>query len=327
MRICVFGAGAIGAFIGAELAAAGQQVSLVARGAHLAALQRHGVTVLGEKERRGLRIAVTDDPRELGVQDYVLATVKSHSLPQAAASMKPLLGRETAVVTMQNGIPWWYFYRSQSRWEGHRLESVDPGGTLWETLGPERAIGAVVYPSCEVVEPGVVRHLHGHRLMVGEPDGRRSRRVEGLAGALRNGGFKAPVRTRIRDDVWLKLWGNLAFNPISVLTAATLAQIGRDQPARRVVRLMMEEGRTVATALGVELPVDVDTRIDWAVDVGEHRTSMLQDLEAGRPLETGPVVAAVTELGRLVGVETPTIDAVLALVELRASCSLAPGAG
>ena len=232
--------------------------------------------------------------------------------------MRPLLGPATSVVTAQNGVPWWYFYKLTGPWENHRLESVDPGGRIWDVLGPERAIGCVVYPSCEIVEPGVVRHIDGRRFMLGEPDGSKSERVETLSKAFTSADLKAPVRPRIRDDIWLKLWGNVSFNPVSVLTLATLEQMTGDAAVRAVIREMMLEAQRVAEKLGVKFPVDVDTRIGWAADVGAHKTSMLQDLEMGRPLEIDALVASVSELGRLVDLPTPTIEAVLALVSLRA---------
>jgi 2-dehydropantoate 2-reductase len=248
----------------------------------------------------------------------VFLTLKAHSLTEMAPRLGPLLGPDTAVVTAQNGIPWWYFFKLPGPWENRRVESVDPGGRIWETLGPERAIGSVVYPSCEIVEPGVVRHIDGRRIMLGEPDGSRSERIASLSKALTAAGFKAPVRDRIRDDIWLKLWGNVSFNPVSVLTGATLEQMAGDAPVRKVIRDMMAEAQAVAEKLGVRFSVDVDTRIGWAEDVGAHKTSMLQDLELGRPMEIDALVGSVSELGRLVGLGTPTIDVVLAAVRLRA---------
>jgi 2-dehydropantoate 2-reductase len=318
MKVCVFGAGAIGSLIGARLAGSpGVDLSLVARGAHLDAIRSRGLVLLDAGGRKTAQVRATADPAELGAQDHVLITLKAHALPSAVESMAPLLGSRTTVVTAQNGIPWWYFHALPGDWEGRRLSSVDPGGAIWSALGPERAIGCVVYPSCEVVEPGVVRHLDGERLMLGEPDGSVTGRVSELAAALHAVGFRAPVRRRIRDDLWLKLWGNVSFNPVSALTKSTLAEIGGHPPSLAVVRTMMEEAAAVARRLGARFPVDVDTRIRWALAAGEHRTSMLQDLERGRRLEIGALIGAVAELGRMVGLATPTIDVVLALLELR----------
>ena len=317
MRICVFGAGAIGSLIGARLAALGADVSLVARGAHLAAIRERGLVLIEGESRTTSHPRATDDPAELGPQDHVIVALKANAISAAVDSMLPLLDDDTTIVAAQNGIPWWYFHASGGSFEGHRIDSVDPGGCIWNGLKPERAIGCVVYPSCEVVEPGVVHHLDGERLMLGEPGGAVTERVSEIAGALDAAGFRAPVRRRIRDDLWLKLWGNVSFNPVSALTLATLAEIGAHAPSLAVVRTMMVEAEAVALALGARLPVSVETRIDWALGAGEHKTSMLQDLERGRRLETEALVGAVAELGRLVGVATPTIDLVLGLLELR----------
>jgi len=318
MKFCIYGAGAIGGYLGAELALSGNQVTLIARGPHLKAIQKNGLTLVKEGESKTVDVSCTDDPTEAGPQDYVIITLKAHSVSGIVEQMLPLLGPDTPVVTAQNGIPWWYFHKLQGSWEGHQLESADPGGRIWKTLGPERAIGCVVYPSCEIVEPGVIRHVQGKRFMLGEPDGTRSDRIMALSEALTPSGLKAPVRTKIRDDIWLKLWGNVSFNPVSVLTLATLEQITAHEGVRGVIRNMMTEAQSVAAQLGVQFPVDVDKRIGWAADVGAHKTSMLQDLEMSRPMEIDALVSTVAEMGRLVDVPTPTIDVVLSLVRLRA---------
>lgn len=318
MKLCIYGAGAIGGYLGAELALSGVDVTLIARGSHLEAIRANGLTLIIDGERKVARVRATDSPSEAGAHDFVILGLKAHSVPAIVGGMAPLLGPETAVVTAQNGVPWWYFHRLVGPYENRRVESVDPGGRIWDTLGPERAIGCVVYPSCEIVEPGVVQHIDGRRFMVGEPDGSKSDRVARLSRALTEAGLKAPVRPRIRDDIWLKLWGNCSFNPVSVLTLATLEEMTSHPPTREVIRLIMTEAAAVAKALGVAFPVDVETRIGWGGDVGAHKTSMLQDLERGRPMEIDALVGAVSELGRLVGVPTPTLDAVLALVRLRA---------
>jgi len=319
MKICIYGAGAIGGYLGAELALAGYDVTLIARGPHLAAMQKNGLTLLIGDEKKVANVRATDNPVDVGPQDYVFITLKAHSTLPIVDKITALLGRDTAIVTAQNGILWWYFYKLTGPWENHHLESADPDGRIWKTLGPERAMGCVVYPSCEIVEPGIVRHLYGNRFMVGEPDGSKSERAVALSKALRSAGLKAPVRQKIRDDIWLKLWGNVSFNPVSVLTHATLEEITGDEDARSVIRNMMLEAQAVATKLGVKFPVDVDKRIGWAADVGAHKTSMLQDLEMGRPMEIDALVASVAEMGRLVDVATPTIDVVLKLVRLRAT--------
>jgi len=317
MKICIYGAGAIGGYLGAELARTGCEVTLIARGAHLEAMRRDGLTLLIGNERRVAQVRCTDDPAAVGPQDYVILSLKAHSVAPIVAQLRLLLGPETPVVTAQNGILWWYFYRLPGPWENHHLAAADPGGRIWRALTPERAIGCVVYPSCEIIAPGVVRHIEGNRFMVGEPDGSKSGRVTALASVLSDAGIKAPVRDRIRDDIWFKLLGNATFNPVSVLTGATLEQMGTDEGGRALILAMMTEAAAVATRLGVQLPMEIGKRIEGAVKVGAHKTSMLQDFEHGRPLELDALVAAVTEIGRLVGVPTPALDLVLNLVKLR----------
>jgi 2-dehydropantoate 2-reductase len=318
VKICIYGAGAIGGLLGARLALAGEEVTLIARGPHLAAIRANGLTLRTEGKELLARPQATSDPQEAGPQDCVIVTLKAHSVAAVATAMQPLLGPETAVVTAMNGVPWWYFYKLAGPHEGYRIRCVDPDGTLWRLIPGERCLGCVVYPAAEVVSPGVVEHYYGNRFMLGEPDGSKSARATRLSDALTRAGFKAPVRPRIRDDIWVKLWGNLSFNPVSALTTGTLAGIAGDPGTRAVVRRMMVEAEAVGSALGVKFGVDIDTRIQWAADIGEHRTSMLQDLELGRPMEIDALVTAVAEMGDLVGVDTPFIDAVLALVIQRA---------
>ena len=311
MKICIYGAGAIGAYLGAQLAEAGTDVSLIARGPHLAAMQANGLTLKIGDETKNFRLHCTDNPAELGPQDYVIVTLKAHSVAGILEPVQPLLGPDTAFVTAQNGILWWYFHAFPGPLASHHLQTADPGGAIWNAIGPERAIGCVVYPSCEIEEPGVVRHLEGNRFMLGEPDGTKSERVVRLSRVLAEAGLKAPVRRKIRDDIWLKLLGNATFNPVSVLTGATLEELGTDPETRAIIEAMMTEARDVAAALGVEFALSIDKRIDGAVAVGAHKTSMLQDFEAGRQLELDALVASVAEIGRLVDVPTPSIDDVL----------------
>lgn len=318
MRICVFGAGAIGGYMGAKLAQAGAEVSLVARGPHLAAMQARGLTLIEDGESTTVPVRAEADPAALGVQDYVIVTLKAHSVPGVVARMQPLIGPDTTIVSGVNGVPWWYFHKIGGPLEGTRLSSVDPGNVQWDGFGPDRVLGCVVYPAAEVAEPGVVRHVEGNRFSLGEPDGSKSDRAQRLSEALQAAGLKAPVRPRIRDEIWVKLWGNLSFNPISALTHATLDVLCSDPGTRAVARGMMVEAQEIAEKLGVKFPVDVDRRIEGGAAVGAHRTSMLQDLDAGRPMEIDALVTAVQELGHLTQTPTPTIDAVLALVRLRA---------
>ncbi len=324
MKICIYGAGAIGGYLGVQLALAGEDVTLIARGPHLEAMRAKGLKLLIDGGERIAHPFCTADPSEAGPQDYVIVTLKAHSAPAVVQPMQPLLGPETAVVTAVNGVPWWYFYGLEGPWRDHRLETVDPGGAQWSGIGPERAIGCVVYPATEVVEPGVIQHLDGNRFTLGEPSGEKTDRVKALASAFISAGLRAPVR-RIRDEIWVKLWGNLSFNPISALTLETLDTVATDVGTRAVAKAMMLEAKAIGDELGVRFPVDVERRIDGAAAVGAHRTSMLQDLERGRPMEIDALVSSVQEMGRLVGVPTPTIDVVLALVQQRARVAGAYG--
>ncbi|WP_292292891.1 2-dehydropantoate 2-reductase [Marivita sp.] len=319
MKICVFGAGAIGGYMGVKLAQAGADVSLVARGPHLAAMQSGGLKLIEEGgQETVVSVTASDDPASLGEQDYVIVTLKAHSVPPVVEKMQPLIGPNTTIVSGVNGVPWWYFHKIGGAHEGTRLESVDPGNAQWDGFGPDRVLGCVVYPAAEVIEPGVVKHIEGNRFSLGEPDGSKSERAVALSQALSSAGLKAPVRPRLRDEIWVKLWGNLSFNPISALTHATLDVLCTDPGTRAVARGMMLEAQEIAEALGVKFPIDVERRIDGGAAVGAHRTSMLQDLDQGRPMEIDALVGSVQELGRVVNVPTPTIDTVLALVQLRA---------
>ncbi len=319
MKICVFGAGAIGGFLAARLAAAEvADVTVVARGPHLAAIQSDGLTLMSEGRTTVHRVAATDDPAQAGPQDYVVLTLKAHSLPPAADSLQPLLGPDTALVAAINGIPWWYFHKLPGPFEDRRVDSVDPGGRVWERLHPSRVIGAIVYPAAEVPRPGVVEHGYGDRFSLGEPDGSRSERIRRLSEALIKAGLKAPVRPRIRDELWVKLWGNLAFNPISALTGAHLDVLLADPGTHALARAMMVEGQAVAEALGITFAIDVDKRLAGGAEVGHHKTSMLQDLERGRPMEIEALLGSVVELAGWVEVPVPTCGAILALVRQRA---------
>ena len=318
MKICVYGAGAIGGYLAVQLANTDAEVSVVDVGPQLDAIRENGLKLLIDGEERVARPRATNDPAELGPQDAVIVTLKANTAPLVVDAMQPLLGPATAVVTAVNGLPWWYFYGLDGPYRDHRLKSVDADDQQWNGIGPERVIGCVVYPAAEVVEPGVVRHVEGNRFTLGEPTGERTERAQQLGKAMIAAGFKAPVRPRIRDEIWVKLWGNLCFNPISALTGETLDVIATEPGTREVARRMMLEAQAIAETLGVRFPVDVDARIAGAAEVGKHKTSMLQDLEHGRAMEIDALVTVVQEVGRLVGIETPTIDTVLALVIQRA---------
>ena len=317
MKIAIFGAGAIGGFLGVKLAAAGADVTFVARGPHLAAMQANGVTLISGEERLVVRPRCVGTAAEAGVQDYVVVTLKAHALPAAAPDIASMMGPNSALITGVNGIPYWYFHGLAGPYEGRVVQSVDPGGVVSATLPPAQAIGCVVYPAAEVIAPGVIEHTYGDRFSLGEPDGSRSERVEAISHLLISSGLKAPVRPRIRDEIWVKLWGNLCFNPLSALTGATLDVITGRPDLRGVCRAMMIEAQGVAEALGVKFPISVDKRIDGAAEVGVHKTSMLQDLERGRPMEIDALLGAVVELGEMVGQRMPICESVLALVRQR----------
>src|ERR1700761_6945856 len=317
MKICIYGAGAIGGYLGVQLALAGADVSLVARGAHLAAMRANGLKLLIGDEERVVHPRCTDNPSELGPQDFVIICLKAHSITGAIDAMKPLMGPQTRLVTAVNGIPYWYFYKHGGAYEGSTLESIDPGGRQWRELGPERAIGCIVYPATEIEAPGVVRHVYGNQFPLGEPSGEMSDDIRRLSALFPAAGLKAPVLDRIRDEMWLKLWGNVCLNPISALTHATLDVICSDPDTRALSKAIMLETQGIAESFGVRFRVDVERRIEGARKVGAHKTSMLQDLERGRPMEIDPLVTVVQEMGRLTGIATPALDAVLALVAQR----------
>jgi 2-dehydropantoate 2-reductase len=313
MRIAVLGAGAIGAYVGAALARGGAEVHLVARGANLEAMRRHGIRVLSPRGDFAARLPATEDPRDIGPVDVVFLGLKAHAYGNAGPLLDPLMDDETAVVAAQNGIPWWYFYGLDGPFSGHRVETVDPGGEVSRVIAPERAIGCVVYAGTELEAPGVVRHLEGTRFTIGEPDGSMSDRCREFSEAMVAGGLKCPVETtELRNEVWVKLMGNVSFNPLSALTRATIGGMCRYEPTRRLISAMMQETLEVAHALGAEPSVSVERRLAGGEKVGEHRTSTLQDLLAGKPLELGPIIEAVVELAELTEVPVPSLRAVAA---------------
>jgi 2-dehydropantoate 2-reductase len=318
MRFVIVGAGAIGGYLGARMARAGLDVTLVARGAHLAAMQARGLRVRGAEGDFEARPAVTGDLASVGAADVVILGVKAHSLTELAPRLRPLLAADTAVVSTQNGLPWWYFERLGGELDGVRLERVDPGGAIAAAIEHRRVVGSIAYFATSLVEPGVIQHVEGNRLSLGEPDGTRSERCRRIADALISAGLRCPITTRIRHEIWVKILGNIAFNPISALTGATLGQMARHPHAAALARAIMAEAEAVATRLGIELPISIDQRMAGAERVGEHRTSMLQDLEAGRPMELAAVVGAVVELGERLGVPMPCTRAIYACAALLA---------
>ncbi|MDP1646642.1 MAG: 2-dehydropantoate 2-reductase [Rubrivivax sp.] len=318
MKICVVGAGAIGGYLGARLALAGEEVTFIARYRNLEAINAQGFRLILEdgSEQHAASVRAVQRYADAGEQDAVLLTVKAHQVRDLLPDLRALFGPRTMVVTMINGIPWWYFHKLAGPHEGRTLESVDPGGVLGANIEPERVIGSVVYPAAELVAPGVVKVIEGNRFTLGEPDGTRSERIEALSRSLMRAGFKAPVAKDIRSEIWVKLWGNLSFNPISALTHATLEDICRFPPTRQLAAAMMAEAQRVAEALGVRFKITLEQRLAGAEAVGAHKTSMLQDVEHGRALELEALVGAVVELGRVTAVPTPTIDAIYAATTL-----------
>ena len=316
MKFAIVGAGAIGAFLGAMLARAGEDVTLIARGEHLRAMQEHSVRVRGEIGEFQVPITATDDPTTVGEVDVLVLTLKAHSVPAIAAGLRPMIGRNTSVLTAQNGFPWWYFYAHGGEWEGMRLESVDPGGVISQHIDPSRVVGCVVYPSTEILEPGVVWHAEGNRFAIGEPDGSKSERCRRIADSLIKAGLRCPIRTNIRHDIWVKLMGNVAYNPISALTRATLIDIVQCVETRALAAAIMQEAEAVAEKLGIDIGVTIEQRLEGAEKVGHHKTSMLQDIEAGKPTELEAIVGAVIELGEKLGVALPNMKAVYACVKL-----------
>ena len=320
MKIAVVGAGAIGGLLGGWLSAAGEQVTFIARGANLDAINRNGMRVIGEdgSEVVSRRARAVQRVRDAGPQDVVLLTVKAHQVSAVAVDVAHLMRDDTTMVTMQNGIPWWYFHKHGGQHEGRPVHAADPDGTIGRSIDCNRIVGSVVYPAASLVAPGIVQLVEGRRFTLGELDGSESPRIQAISAALSNAGFKAPVTSDVRGEIWLKVWGNLSFNPISALTHATLGGLLRFPLTRDLSIDMMREAETIARALGVHFRVGIDKRIAGAEKVGEHKTSMLQDVEAGKPIELDALVGAVVELGRLTGVPTPHIDAVYACAKLLA---------
>jgi len=318
MKFLIVGAGAVGAYMGALMARAGYDVTLHARGAHLRAMQQNGVRVISADDDFHARPRIIGNLEEAGLMDVVFLCVKAHGLPELVPQLRPVLGPETTVVSTQNGIPWWYFQSDGGPLAGTHLEKVDPGGVVSAAIEARRVLGSLIYFSTEIMEPGVIKHNEGSRISLGEPDGSRSERCRQIAQALIASGLRAPVTTHLRNEIWVKILGNVAFNPISALTGATLVRMVRDPQVSEIIRGIMRETEALSTRLGIELPVSIEQRIAGAEKVGEHKTSMLQDLEAGRPLELEAIVGAVVELGERLEVSMPCTRTVYACTRLLA---------
>ena len=318
MKICIYGAGAVGGLIGARLALTGHEISMIARGAHLDAMRASGLTLFSRGEEHRVTPLCTDDPAEAGEQDVVVLAMKAHTLPAAAPGFAPLLGPETAVLTLQNGLPWWYFQGVGGKYDGHRLLSVDPDGIAWDAVPPERIIGGIVNAACSVPEPGVVRHGAAGVVRIGEPDGADTARCRALGEALAEAGLDGAVTDRIRDALWFKLWGNVSFSAIAVLTRGAVGDLASDAGTRMVARVIMEETERVAGALGAGFPQTIEQRIDNSIAMGSHKTSILQDLEAGRQMEIDAMFGSVIEAARLTGIDAPVTEMMYALTRYAA---------
>ena len=318
MKICVVGAGSIGGLLGVKLALAGEDVTLIARGKHLEAIQRDGLRLSNQDGSSEVAsdVRATSDMRSCGPQDLVILGLKAHQIEPVVDEIRTLFGPDTMVLTTQNGLPWWYFQRHGGEFDGYRIETLDPSARLTYGIEADRIIGCIAYPAATITRPGVIRHIEGTRFPVGELDGSESERVQRVSETLIRAGFKSPVLTDIRSEIWLKAWGNLSFNPISALCHATLVDICQFAPTRELAAHMMIEAQTIAEKLGVTFRVPLEKRIDGAEKVGKHKTSMLQDVEAGRSLETEALIGAVLELGRLTKTPTPYISAIYAAVKL-----------
>ena len=320
INICIFGAGAIGGYLGCCLSKAGANVSLIARGAHKEAIEKNGLRLISNENSENFNLKVTDNPKELNTQDYIILAVKAHAITNIVTSLQPLLNNETTVLSAVNGLPWWYFYKanSQTKLENSHVESVDPNGLIWNTIDPKRALGCVVYPACEIEKPGVIRHIKGNRFSLGEPDGINSERLKILSNLLIAGGLKAPQKKRIRDEIWIKLWGNCSFNPLSAITGASLDVIGNDLGSRLLITQLMEECQNVGQALGVKFNVSIEDRINGATSIIGHKPSTRQDIEMKRPLEIDPIMSAIIEIGQKLNIPTPMLKNINAILKLKA---------
>ena len=314
MKICIFGGGSIGGLLAVNLEKIGINVSVIARGQHLEVMKKNGLTLINSLgEETNFIVNCTDDPNSLGIQDYLFITIKSPALLPSLGNLKPLVGKNTTIITCMNGIPHWYFHKLDNKYANYKITCLDADLLIDSILPPDNIVGSVVYPACEIVKPGTIKHIAGNRFSLGEPDGSESDRLKFISEILRKSGFRAPIQKNIRDEIWLKLIGNLSFNPISALTGATLEQICNDQGTEAIVKEMMIEAKTIAEKLGAKINMSIEKRIDGARKVGAHKTSMLQDIEAGKPIEIDSIIVAVRELGELTNSPTPNINTILNL--------------
>ena len=320
IKVCIFGAGAIGGYIAACLSKTDTKLSLIARGLHKEAIKKKGLTFIKDGKTENFKLDVSDDPKTLEVQDYIFISVKAHSISNIVDSLSPIINKQTSIISTVNGLPWWYFHKANTgtSLDNSYLESVDPSGKIWNTLKPEKAIGCVVYPACEIIEPGVIKHNEGERFSLGEPDGTKSERLKKIAALLITGGLKVPQKRNLRDEIWIKLWGNCSFNPVSALTNKTLDQIGNDKDLINLVRKLMEECQLVGEKIGIKFNVSIDDRIKGAVSIMNHKPSTTQDLNAGKPLEIDPIIGSIIEIANKLKVEVPNLKEINSRLKLKA---------
>jgi len=319
MKICIVGAGATGGYLGFKLIKAGFDVSLVARGTHLKAMKHTGLTVIENDKEISCFPKCSESMRDLGKMDYIFITLKAYSIPELVNEISTMFKENTAVITAYNGIPWWYFFNIEGPFKNYRIKCIDPNNIQWNTITPERIIGCVVYPATEIIEPGVIKHIEGNRFSLGEPEGMQTERILTISKALVKAGIKAPIRSNLREEIWIKLIGNLAFNPLSVITGKTLDILASENEYRTIAYDAMEEASLIINQLGIKLKISIDQRIEGAAKVGAHKTSMLQDYEKGKELELDSLVVSIKEIGNLLGIKTPTIDKILYEVEKKIS--------
>jgi len=319
MKICIVGAGATGGYLGFKLINAGFDVSLVARGTHLKAMKHSGLTVIENDKEISCFPKCSESMSDLGKMDYIFITLKAYSIPGLVNEISTMFKENTAVITAYNGIPWWYFFNIEGPFKNYRIKCIDPNNIQWNTITPERIIGCVVYPATEIIEPGVIKHIEGNRFSLGEPEGMQTERILTISKALVKAGIKAPIRSNLREEIWIKLIGNLAFNPLSVITGKTLDILASENEYRTIAYDAMEEASLIINQLGIKLKISIDQRIEGAAKVGAHKTSMLQDYEKGKELELDSLVVSIKEIGNLLGIKTPTIDKILYEVEKKIS--------
>ena len=319
MKICIVGAGATGGYLGFKLINAGFDVSLVARGTHLKAMKHSGLTVIENDKEISCFPKCSESMSDLGKMDYIFITLKAYSIPGLVNEISTMFKENTAVITAYNGIPWWYFFNIEGPFKNYRIKCIDPNNIQWNTITPERIIGCVVYPATEIIEPGVIKHIEGNRFSLGEPEGKQTERILKISKALVKAGIKAPIRSNLREEIWIKLIGNLAFNPLSVITGKTLDILASENEYRTIAYDAMEEANLIINQLGIKLKISIDQRIEGAAKVGAHKTSMLQDYEKGKELELDSLVVSIKEIGNLLSIKTPTIDKILYEVEKKLS--------